>query len=73
MYIYESHMGSLYTSDDILDYDDLYCEQCCDSDWLIGHAETKEEAWELLNDDTDINGGCWDYDYVQEFINTHWD
>jgi hypothetical protein len=67
-------MGSLYTSDDILDYDDLYCEECGDSDWLIGQAETKEEAWELLKDTTDIDGsGGWDYDYVQKFINTYWD
>ena len=52
MYIYEGHMGTLYTSDYILDYDDLYCEQCGDSDWLIGQAETREEAWNLLKDDT---------------------
>lgn len=44
MYIYQGHMGSLYTSYYELDYDDLYCEQCGDSDWLIGYAETKEEA-----------------------------
>ena len=49
-------MGSLYTSDELLDYDDLYCEQCGDSDWLVGYAETKEDAWALLKDDTDING-----------------
>lgn len=53
MYIYEGHMGSLYTSDTFLDYDDLYCEQCGDSDWLIGYATTRAEAWELLKDSTD--------------------
>lgn len=52
MYIYEGHMGSLYTSDTALDYEDLYCEQCGDSDWLIGYATTRAEAWELLKDDT---------------------
>lgn len=52
MYIYEGHLGSLYTSDTPLDYDDLYCEQCGDSDWLIGYATTRAEAWELLKDDT---------------------
>jgi hypothetical protein len=45
-------MGSLYTSDDALDYEDLYCEQCGDSDWLIGYADTREEAWDLLKDIT---------------------
>ena len=70
MFIYESHMGGLYTSSEELDWDRLYCETCGDYDWLIGEADTKEEAWELLKDDTDINGsGGWDYDYVWNFIN----
>ena len=74
MYIYESHLGGLYTSDEYLDYDDLYCEQCGDSDWLIGYATTKEEAWKFLKGDIDINGsGGWDYDYVKEFINKNWE
>lgn len=73
MYIYQGHLGVLYTSDDILDYEDLYCEECGDSDRLIGYAETREDAWNLLKDDTDINGsGSWNYDYVQEFINENW-
>ena len=70
MYIYESHMGGLYTSDEPLDYEDLYCEECGDSDQLIGYAETREDVWNLFKDDTDINvSGGWDYDYIQEFIN----
>lgn len=69
MYIYQSHMGGLYTSDDELDYEQTYCETCGDSDWLIGYAETREEAWDLLKDDTNIDGsGGWDYDYVQDFL-----
>lgn len=74
MYIYQGHLGSLYISDEYLDYDALYCEQCGDSDWLIGYATTRAEAWDLLKDDTNINGsGGWDYDYVQKFIITNWD
>lgn len=69
MYIYESHMGGIYVSDDFRDFDDCYCEQCGDYDQLIGYAETREEAWNLLKDETDINGsGGWDYEYVQEFL-----
>ena len=45
MFIYESHMGGLYTSSEELDWDMLYCETCGDYDWLIGEADTKEEAW----------------------------
>ena len=69
MYIYESHIGGLFVSDDILDYEHTYCETCGDQDHLIGYAETREEAWNLLKDDTDIDGsGGWGYDYVQEFL-----
>ncbi len=69
MYIYESHMGGLFVSDEILDYEQTYCETCGDSDFLLGYAETREEAWNLLKDDTDINGfGGWNYEYVQEFL-----
>ena len=69
MYIYQSHMGGLFVSDEILDYEQTYCEECGDSDYLIGYAETKEEACNLLKDDTDINGsGGWNYEYVQEFL-----
>lgn len=52
MYIYESHLGSLYVSDYALNEDYLYCEQCGDFDWCIGCAETRAEAWELLKDET---------------------
>lgn len=69
MYIYQSHMGGLYTSDDELDYEQTYCETCGDSDWLIGYAETREDAWNLLKDDTNIDGsGGWDYEYIQDFL-----
>lgn len=69
MYIYQSHMGGLYTSDDELDYEQTYCETCGDNDWLIGYAETREEAWDLLKDDTNIDGsGGWDYEYIQDFL-----
>lgn len=54
MYIYESHMGSFYTSKELLDSDVTYCETCGDSDYLIGEAETIEDAWKLLKDKTDI-------------------
>lgn len=69
MYIYQGHLGSLYATEYELDYDELYCEQCGDSDWLIGEADVAKQAWSLLKDETDIDGsGGWDYEYVQEFI-----
>lgn len=74
MYIYESHLSGLYASEMYLDYDELYCEQCGDSDWLIGYADTKKEAWDLLTNYTDIDdSGGYSYDYIQTFINTNWE
>ena len=74
MYIYEGHLGSLYTSDRVLDYEETHCEQCGDSDWLVGYAATKSEAWDLLKDVTDINGsGGWSYDYVMKFLDENWE
>ena len=45
MYIYENHMGGVYSSNELLDEEFLYCETCGDYDWLIGEADTREEAW----------------------------
>lgn len=73
MYIYDGHMGSLFATDHELSYQQRHCEVCGDSDWLIGYATTRAEAWDLLKDDTDIDGsGGWDYEYVQKFINENW-
>ena len=72
MYIYEGHLGGLYATEYPLDYDDLYCEECGDSDWLIGYANNKKEAWKLFEGKLDINGsGGWNYEYVKNFINEH--
>lgn len=69
MYIYEGHMDSLFTTSRELEYEELYCGQCGDSDSYIGYAETKKEAWKLLKPITDINGsGGWDRKYVKSFI-----
>lgn len=66
MYIYESHMGGYYVSDEFLRYEELYCEECGDSDTLIGFAESKEDALEILRSE----GTC-DENYIKEFVNTN--
>ena len=74
MYIYENHMGGLFTSERELSYEECYCENCGDSDCLIGEADTREEAWSLLKDDTNIDSsGGWDYEYIKDFINGNWE
>ena len=55
-YLYESHLGGLYTSDERLDHDRLRCKECCDYDWLIGTFETIEDFWNLIKDECDIDG-----------------
>lgn len=48
-YFYRGHLnGTIYESDDMLDYDDLYCETCGDSDTFLGFYDSYEEcmaAW----------------------------
>ena len=64
-YLYEGHMGSLYTSDCYLDSDDLCCTVCGDNDWLLGTYETINEFWNIIEDQCDINGsGGWCLQYV---------
>ena len=48
MFIYRSHMGGLYTTEEEQDWDDLYCETCGDSDRLIGEADSLQETWDLV-------------------------
>lgn len=53
LYIYENHLGYLYISDVKLDYKRLHCDQCGDTDTLLGYASTKSEAWGVLKGETD--------------------
>ena len=70
MYIYEGHLGTLYSYDHLLDYDDLYCEQCGDSDRELGYVESSADILALLADDIDWPSGYggWSLDYVLKFI-----
>lgn len=68
-YLYESHMGGLFSVDDMLSPDECYCETCGDSDWLIGEYETLKDFWNLIKDDCNINGcGGYDLTYVYPMI-----
>ena len=69
MYIYQNHMGGLFTTDEPLSYEECYCETCGDSDWLIGEADTREEVLELLRDeDGEIP---YTDEYMEEFLKGH--
>ena len=51
MYLYESHMGGLYLSEKVLSYDDLYCETCGDSDWLLGEVDTWQDVLDRITEE----------------------
>ncbi len=51
MYLYEGHMGGIYPSETELNSECLYCEQCGDSDWLIGNFNNFSDAYNCLVDD----------------------
>lgn len=55
-YLYIYHMGGLYTSDRYLDFDDLRCETCGDTDQFVGAFDTLTDFWDLVKDECDING-----------------
>lgn len=69
MYIYESHMGGLFTSEGEYDEDQLYCETCGDWDVLVGEASSYAEAWAWLRPQTSIEGrGGYEVGYIKRFL-----
>lgn len=77
LYIYENHLGGLFSSERELDFDEIYCEDCGDSDTLIGCADTAETAWQLLQhytyteDNNGENTGDYSLNYVLDFISSN--
>lgn len=57
VWVYEGHLGSLYTSDYALSYDDLQCEQCGDSDWEVGEFDTLEDFLRYWADNIYVDDG----------------
>lgn len=47
VYIYESHLGGYFISSEDLDYEDLYCDECGDSDTLVYYG-TPDEIFEQV-------------------------
>lgn len=66
VYVYESHLGGLYTSDNSIPFDELYCEQCGDSDWEIGAFDTFEDFLKSYANNIYVNDG--DGGYSIDFV-----
>ena len=49
-YLYESCVGTYYSTDEAQTYEQMDCEQCGDSDTFIGTYETEEERKQLEHD-----------------------
>lgn len=62
MYFYESHLGGIYTSNKKYSYDDLYCDECGDSDWYIGEYD----SWEDYIKDIDAENFIYSLEYLSE-------
>lgn len=75
MFVYEGHLGSLYTSDYEEDLDDLYCDECGDYDWLVGEFKTAKDFLASYANEiyTEKNSGGWSLDYVFESVLRYFD
>ena len=67
MYLYKGHMGTLYFSDRKLEFRELYCEQCGDSDFLLGEVNTWKEAVDAIGID-DIQVDSYDGGFARDYI-----
>ena len=74
-YIYESHMGGVYCSEENLDYDDLYCETCGDGDSLLGDFENIETflVWNADDIDAHDGHGGWDIEALLDSLRMEFD
>ena len=55
MYLYESHMGGFYATENKLE--DTYSETCNEFDDLLGKVNTFEDAWNLVKEKCAYDNG----------------
>lgn len=62
-YVYEDHLsGKFYITNNEQSYEERYCEQCGDSDWLVKEFKTEKEANEYIESDEYGSEGAYFYD-----------
>lgn len=70
LYIYESHLGGFYYTNEEQDDESLYCEQCGDCDVCLGKAEEAYDVAEILRSEVDLFGmGGYSIEYCTKFFN----
>lgn len=66
IYIYESHLGGYHASDEPLDYDVLYCEECGDADTLVGEYDPASPGDALRFALDAARDGNYSTDYIKD-------
>lgn len=70
LYIYESHLGGFYYTDDEQDDESLYCEQCGDCDTYLDKAEEAYDVAEILRVKVELfDMGGYSMEYCTKFFN----
>lgn len=70
VYIYESHMGGMYVSQELYSDESLYCETCGDSDRLLLSTNDLEEVAEYLRGEVALFGSSgYDICYATSIYN----
>lgn len=57
VWVYELHMGGLSAYDEPVPDEDLYCEQCGDSDWELGEFDTLTDFLRYYADNIYVDDG----------------
>ncbi len=70
LYIYESHTGGMYVSDEDIEPEYLHCEQCGDYDVLLTQVSNLEELSSFLRSQVSLFGsGGYSLDHCEEIFN----
>lgn len=71
-YIYESHLGGYYASEDYIPSNNLYCESCGDSDWNLGQYDTFRQFLEEKANEIDCDDGLGGYSLESVIDDVGW-
>lgn len=73
-YLYESHTGGLFITEDELSVEECFCETCFDYDEFIGTFETIKDFWNIVKNRCSLNGsGGLSLQWLLPFIADHFD
>ena len=68
-YFYESHLGGIFSSEYELDWDDLYCDQCNDTDMLYAVIKTGGDLLWFINN---LHEDGYSDEYICEILDEYY-